>query len=62
MRQAAQVLEQVTVEAEARAEHLRDTKCEMPVRDGKEDRLGQERAEELDLILVAEGAEPASLA
>jgi len=34
----------------------------MPVRDGKEDRLGQERAEELDLILVAEGAEPASLA
>jgi hypothetical protein len=34
----------------------------MPVRDGKEDRLGQERPEELDLLLVAGGAEPAPLA
>jgi hypothetical protein len=51
--QVAQVLEQVAVEAEVRAQHLGDAEGEMPVRDGKEDRLGQERPEELDLLLVA---------
>ena len=60
--QAAQVLEQVAVEADVRAEHLGDAKCEMAVRNGEEDRLGQQRAEELDLLLVAGGAEPAPLA
>ena len=53
MRNAAQVLEQVPVVAEVRAQHLRNAEGEMPVRHGKKDRLGQERAEELDLLLVA---------
>ena len=60
--EAAQVLEQVAVEAEVRAQHLGDAEGEMAVRDGEQDRLGQQRAEELDLLLVAGGAEPAPLA
>jgi len=53
VRQAAQVLEQVAVEAEVRAQHLGDSEGEMPVRDREQDRLGQQRAEELDFLLVA---------
>ena len=62
VRQTAQILEQVAVEAEIDAEHLGDTEREVAVRDGKEDRLGQQGAEELDLLLVAGGAEPPALA
>ncbi len=58
----AQVLEQVPVEAEVRAQHLGDAEGEMAVGHGKEDRFGEERAEELDLLLVAGRAEPAPLA
>ena len=53
VRQAAQVLEQVAVEAEVWPQHLGDTEGEMAVRDREQDRLGQERAEELDFLLVA---------
>ena len=42
-----------------RAEHLGDAEHEMPVRHRIEDALGQQRPEELDLLLVAE---PAALA
>jgi hypothetical protein len=58
----AQVFEQVAVEPEVGAQHLGDAEGEVPVRDGEQDRLGQQRAEELDLLLVAGGAEPAPLA
>ncbi len=40
MRQVAQVLEQVTLEAEVGTQHLGDAEGEMAVRDGKQDRLG----------------------
>ena len=40
----AQVLEQVPVEAEVRAQHLGDAEGEMAVGHGKEDRFGEERA------------------
>jgi hypothetical protein len=49
----AQVLEQVAVEAEVRAQHFGNAEGEMTVRDGKQDCLGQQRTEELDLLLVA---------
>jgi hypothetical protein len=62
VRDAAQVLEQVAVETEVGPQHLGHAESEMPVRDGKEDSLGQERAKDLDLLLVAAGAEPAPLA
>ena len=52
MRQVAQVPEQITVEAEVRTEHLRDAEGEVAVRDREENRLGQERTEELDLLLA----------
>ena len=55
----AQVLEQVPVEAEVRAQHLGDAEGEMAVGHGKEDRFGEEHAEELDLLLVAGRPEPA---
>jgi hypothetical protein len=60
VRQTAQILEQVAVEAEIDAEHLGDTEREVAVRDGKEDRLGQQGAEELNLLLVTRRAEPAA--
>jgi hypothetical protein len=50
---AAQVLEQGAVETEVRAQHLGHAEGEVAVRDGKQDRLGQERPEKLDLLLVA---------
>ena len=53
VRQAAQVLEQVAVEAEVWPQHFGDTEGEMAMRYGKEDRLGQQRPEKLDLLLVA---------
>ena len=39
VRDAAQILEKVTVEAEVRAQHLRDSEGEMPVRDREQDCL-----------------------
>ena len=42
VRQTAQILEQVAVEAEIDAEHLGDTEREVAVRDGEQNRLGQE--------------------
>ena len=59
---AAEVFEQIAVVAEVRAEHLGDAEHEMPVRHRIEDALGQQRPEELDLLLVAGRAEPAALA
>ena len=41
---------------------LGDTKRAMAVRHGEQDRLGQQRAEELNLLLVAGRTEPAPLA
>jgi hypothetical protein len=54
--------EQIAVVAEVRAEHLGDAEHEMPVWHQIEDALGQQRPEELDLLLVAGRAEPAALA
>ena len=62
MGDAAVVLEQGAVEAKVRAQHLGDAEGEMPVRDREQDGFGEQRAEELDLLLVAGGTEPASLA
>ncbi len=59
---AAEVLEQVAVEAEVRSEHLGDGEGEVAMRDGEEDRFGQQRTKELDFLLVAGGTEPAPLA
>ena len=59
---AAVVLEQCAVEAEVRAQHLGDAEGEVTVRDREQDRLREQRAEKLDLLLVAGGAEPAPLA
>ena len=53
VRQTAQILEQVAVEAEIDAEHLGDTEREVAVRDGKEDRLGQQGAEFNDFMGVS---------
>jgi hypothetical protein len=57
----AVLLEQGAVEAEVRAQHLGDAEREMPVRNREEDRLGDQRAEKLDLLLVAGRAEPVHL-
>lgn len=53
VRDSAQILEQVAVEAEVRAQHLGDTEGEMAVWHREENGLGEQRAEELDLLLVA---------
>jgi hypothetical protein len=58
----AEFLEQGAVETEVRAQHLGDAEGEVTVRDGEQDRLGDQRAEKLDLLLVAGGAEPAAFA
>ena len=62
MSEAAEVLEQVAVEAEVRAQHLGDTQREVPVRNREQDRLGEQGAEKLHLLLVAGRAEPAAFA
>ena len=54
---AAEVFEQIAVIAEVWAEHPGDAEHEMPVRHRIEDALGQQRPEELDLLLVAGRAE-----
>ena len=59
---AAEVFEQIAVVEEVRAEHLGDAEHEMSVRHRIEDALGQQRPEELVLLLVAGRAEPAALA
>jgi hypothetical protein len=52
---AAEFLDEPTMKAEVGAQHLRDREGQMPVRHGRKDGLGQQRAEELDLLLVARG-------
>jgi hypothetical protein len=54
-------LSKIAVVAEVRAEHLGDAEHEMPVRHRIGDALGRQRHEELDLLLVAGGAEPGPL-
>ena len=58
----AEFLDEPAMKSEIRAQHLGDREREMPVRHGRKDGLGQQRAEELHLFLVAAGAEPAALA
>jgi len=62
MRDSAQVLEQVAVEMEVRAQHLGNAQGKMAVRDRKQDGFGEQGAEELDLLLVAGRTEPSSFA
>ncbi len=62
VRDAAEVLEQVAIEAEVWAQHLGHAESEVAMRDREGDRLGQQRPEELDLLLVAGGTEPTTLA
>ena len=45
MGQTAEFLEQVAIEVEVRPEHLGDPQRKVPVRDGKENRLSEQRAE-----------------
>ena len=59
---AAEFLDKPAMKPEIRAEHLGDREREMPVRHGRKDGLGQQRAEELHLLLVARRAEPPTLA
>ncbi len=47
------ILEQGAIEAEIRPEHFGDAKRAMAVRHGEQNRLGEQRAEKLDLLLVA---------
>ena len=62
MGQEAVILEQGAVKAEVRAQHLGDAEREMAVRDREQNRLSEQRTEELDLLLVAGRTEPAPLA
>ena len=48
--------------AEVGAQHLGDGEGDVAVGNGKEDGLGEQGPEELDLLLVAGGAEPTALA
>ena len=58
MGDAAEFLDEPAVEPEVGAEHLGDREREMPMWHRREDGLGQQRAEELHLLLVARRAEP----
>ena len=58
---AAVILEQNAIEPKIHAKHLGDTEREVAVRNGKQDRLGQQGTEELNLLLVAGRTEPATL-
>ena len=62
MGNAAEFLDEPAMKSEIRTQHLGDREREMPVRHGRKDGLGQQRAEDLHLFLVAAGAEPAALA
>ncbi len=62
VRKAAQILEQVAVETDTVPQLLGDTDSDMPVQHGKEKRIGQECAIEINILLVAGRAEPAPLA
>ena len=59
---AAKFLDEPAMKSIIRAQHLGDGELEMPVWHGRKDGLGQQRAEELHLLLVVGGAEPATLA
>ena len=58
----AEVFEQIAVVTEIRAQQLGDGEGDVPVRHRKEDGLGKQGSEELDLLLVAGRTEPATLA
>jgi len=49
---AAQILEQATVEAEVRAQHLWNSECEVTMGDREKDCLVQKGSEKLDLLLM----------
>jgi len=59
---AAEVFEQIAVVAEIRSQHLGDGQGDVAVGNRKQDCLGEQRPEKLDLLLVARRAEPATLA
>ena len=48
---AAEILDEPAMEPEVLAEHLGDREREMPVRHRRQDGLGVQRAEKLDLLL-----------
>ena len=54
----AEFLDEAAMEAEIGGQHFGNREREMPVRHRREDRLCQQRAEKLHLLLVARRAEP----
>lgn len=59
---AAQFFDEPAMKPEIRAQHFGNGERQMPVRHRRENGLGQQRAEELHLLLVARRAEPPALA
>ena len=52
---AAEFLDEPAMKSEIRTQHLGDREREMPVRHGRKDGLGQQRAEELHLFWWQQG-------
>ncbi len=59
---AAEFLDESPMKAKVGAQHLGNADGDVPVGNGCKNGFGEEGAEELDLLLVAGGAEPAPLA
>jgi hypothetical protein len=62
VRDAAEVFKQISMVTEIRTQHLGDGEGDMTVGNRKENGLGEQGSEKLDLLLVAGRTEPASFA